>query len=119
MTFSDIVGSRQYRWGQAEGLSVYRHDSNMANGNTYDLEGRMLTCEHATSRVVRTTADGSLEVLASHYEGKELNSPNDIVVKGDGAIYFTWGDDDMRSIYIPASYRLYRIRTNTPGIKLF
>lgn len=73
LTFSDIVGSRQYRWTQAEGLSGHRHDSNMANGHTYDLEGRMRTCEHATSRVVRTTADGSLEVLASHYEGKELH----------------------------------------------
>ena len=89
LTFSDIVGNRQYRWSQAGGLSVHRHDSNMANGNTYDQEGRMLTCEHATSRVVRTNEDGSLEVLATHFEGKELNSPNDIVSRRDGAIYFT------------------------------
>ena len=89
LTFSDIVGNRQFRWSQEDGLSIYRRESNMANGNTYDREGRMLTCEHAANRVVRTNPDGSLEVLASHYEGKELNSPNDIVVKHDGSIYFT------------------------------
>ena len=61
----------------------------MANGNTYDREGRLLTCEHATSRVTRTERDGNIVILASHFNGKELNSPNDIVVKSDGAIYFT------------------------------
>jgi gluconolactonase len=61
----------------------------MANGNTFDRQGRLLTCEHATSRVTRTGQDGSVEVLATHYDGQELNSPNDIVVKGDGRIYFT------------------------------
>jgi gluconolactonase len=61
----------------------------MANGNTWDREGRLLTCEHATSRVTRTQHDGTMEVLASHYNGKELNSPNDIVVHSSGAIYFT------------------------------
>ncbi len=61
----------------------------MANGNTYDLEGNLLTCEHATSRVTRTKADGTYEVLVSHYNDRQLNSPNDIVVKNDGTIYFT------------------------------
>ena len=61
----------------------------MANGNTYDRSGRIVTCEHATSRVTRTEQNGEVSVLASHYQGKELNSPNDIVVKKDGAIYFT------------------------------
>jgi gluconolactonase len=62
----------------------------MANGNTYDNQGRILSCEHASSRVVRTdVTGGGYEVLASHYAGKELNSPNDIVVKSDGSIYFT------------------------------
>ncbi len=61
----------------------------MSNGLTYDRQGRLLTCEHATSRVTRTEADGRIVPLATHYQGKELNSPNDIVCKGDGGIYFT------------------------------
>jgi gluconolactonase len=89
LRFSDIVGSRQFQWSQGEGLSIYREQSNMANGNTYGRQGRVVTCEHATNRVVRTQEDGSLETLASHYQGKELNSPNDVVVAPDGGIYFT------------------------------
>lgn len=89
LTFSDIVGNTMYRWSRAGGLDVYRKPSHMANGNTYDRKGRLLTCEHATSRVTRTELDGSLTVLASHYLGKELNSPNDIVVGQDSSIYFT------------------------------
>lgn len=89
LTFSDIPGNRLYRWSEAGGLSVLREPSNMANGNTYDGEGRMLTCEHATSRVTRTEPDGGVIVLASHYQGKELNSPNDIVVRRDGTVWFT------------------------------
>ena len=89
LTFSDIPGNRLYRWSEAGGLSVLREPSNMANGNTYDGEGRMLTCEHATSRVTRTQPDGGVIVLASHYQGKELNSPNDIVVRRDGTVWFT------------------------------
>jgi gluconolactonase len=89
LTFSDIVGNTMYRWDRANGIRVFRKPSNMANGNTYDLQGRILTCEHATSRVTRTELDGRVVVIASHYNGKELNSPNDIIVKSDGAIYFS------------------------------
>jgi len=88
LTFSDIPTSKLHRWRQGAGFSVYREVSNMANGNTYDRQGRLVTCEHATSRVVREEA-GALTVLASHYDGKELNSPNDIVVRSDGTIFFT------------------------------
>ncbi len=88
LTFSDIPNNRLHRHSDAAGFSIYREPSNMANGNTYDAEGRMLSCEHATSRVVREQG-GRLEVLASHFQGRELNSPNDIVVAADGAIYFT------------------------------
>lgn len=89
--FSDIMGNSLYRWSVAEqSLSQIRRNSHMANGNTFDQHGRLLTCEHATSRVSRTDFDGGISrPLASHYEGKELNSPNDIVVKRDGMIYFT------------------------------
>lgn len=89
LIFSDIVGDTMYRWSAAEGIRVFRRPSHMANGNTYDRQGRIVTCEHATSRVTRTELDGQVVVLASHYQGRELNSPNDIVVKRDGAIYFS------------------------------
>ena len=92
LAFSDIIDSKIYRWvpGSKGGtLSIHRQPSNMANGNTYDRQGRMLSCEHSTSRVVREEGGGSVKVVASHYQGKELNSPNDIVVKSDGRIYFT------------------------------
>ena len=89
LIFSDIPGDTMHRWDAAGGATVFRQPSHKANGNTLDGQGRMLTCEHATSRVVRQGSDGRLTVLASHYAGVELNSPNDIVVKSDGAIYFT------------------------------
>jgi gluconolactonase len=89
LRFSDIPANRIYRWHAADGVSLYREPSQMANGNTYDRAGRMLSCEHATSRVVREETDGTLSVLASHYDGKELNSPNDIVVSRDGGVWFT------------------------------
>lgn len=90
LTFSDIAGNTMYRWAfSAEAPSTFRTPSNKANGNTYDAEGRLLTCEHATSRVVRMELDGRVNVLASHHGEKELNSPNDIIVTRDGTIWFT------------------------------
>lgn len=89
LTFSDIPANRMFRWSEAAGLAVFREPSNMTNGNTYDRQGRILSCEHATSRVVRTEADSSITVLASHYDGKELNSPNDIVVRSDDTVWFS------------------------------
>ena len=88
LTFSDINANRLCRWSESDGVSIYRDPSNMANGNTYDSSGRLLSCLHGTSQVVREE-QGKLEVVASHYEGKELNSPNDIIVRNDGEIYFT------------------------------
>ncbi|MGI9329006.1 MAG: SMP-30/gluconolactonase/LRE family protein [Pseudomonadales bacterium] len=88
LIFSDIPESKLYRWSESDGVSVHRDPSNMANGNTYDRLGRILSCEHASSRVTREQ-NGTLEILASHYDGKELNSPNDIVVRSDGSIFFT------------------------------
>lgn len=89
LRFSDIMGNSIYQWSESDGLQNIRLNSHLANGNTYDREGRMLTCHHGTSRVTRVEADGSISVLATHYDGKQLNSPNDIVVKSDGMIYFT------------------------------
>ena len=89
LIFSDIPGNIMRRWRPDGSIETWRQPSNMANGNTYDGEGRVVTCEHATSRVTRTESDGSVTALATHYGDKELNSPNDIVVKSDGSIYFT------------------------------
>ena len=89
LLFSDIIGNQMHRWDAQGGTTAFRQPSHMANGNTWDRQGRLLTCEHATSRVTRTEHDGSITVIASHFEGRALNSPNDIVVKSDGAIYFT------------------------------
>jgi gluconolactonase len=89
LLFSDIPGDLIAQWSRAGGKGVFRSPSNMSNGLAWDREGRLLSCEHATSRLTRTEADGRFTVLASAYEGKELNSPNDVVVKSDGGIYFT------------------------------
>jgi len=74
LLFSDIIGDQMHRWDAEHGLVSFRQPSHMANGNTWDRQGRLLTCEHATSRVTRTETDGSITVLASHVEGRELNS---------------------------------------------
>ena len=89
LVFSDMPGDIMRKWSAESGISVLRQPSSKTNGNYYDLEGRLISCEHETSRVVREEANGTLSVLATHYEGKELNSPNDVIVKSDGAIYFT------------------------------
>ncbi len=89
LVFSDIIGDTMYRWSAAGGVSIFKKPSHMANGNTWDREGRLLSCEHATSRVSRTGPGETYEVLASHFDGRELNSPNDIVVSRNGHIFFT------------------------------
>jgi sugar lactone lactonase YvrE len=89
LLFSDIMGDTIYRWTPAEGMTTFRHPSGKANGNALDKQGRLLTCEHFNRRISRTEPDGSIVSLASHYQGKRLNSPNDIIVKSDGTIYFT------------------------------
>ena len=89
LIFSDMPGNKMRKWTQSGGIESYRDPSNMANGNAYDHLGRLVTCEHATSRVTLTEKDGGIKILASHFEGKELNSPNDIIVSKKGVIYFT------------------------------
>jgi gluconolactonase len=89
LIWSDIPNSRMLRWVPKGGVSVFRADSNYSNGNTRDREGRLVTCEHGTRRVTRTEYDGSTTVIADSYRGKRLNSPNDVVVKSDGTIWFT------------------------------
>jgi gluconolactonase len=87
---SDIPNNRMLRWEEESGaVSVFRYPSNYSNGNTRDREGRLVTCEHGGRRVTRTEPDGSITVLADRYLGSRLNSPNDVVVKSDGTIWFT------------------------------
>lgn len=115
LVFSDIIGNCMYRWCPGGGTRVFRAPSFMANGTTWDRRGRLLVCEHATSRVCRLEPGGSGEVLASHYAGRELNSPNDIVERSDGAIYFTdpnsgrhspWGIPRPQELEFQGVYRL-------------
>jgi gluconolactonase len=88
--WSDIPNDRMLRWDEATGaVSVFRAPSDFSNGNTLDPQGRLVTCEHGTRRVTRTEADGSITVLADRFDGKRLNSPNDVVVRSDGSVWFT------------------------------
>jgi gluconolactonase len=88
--FSDIPNDRILRWDETTGaVGVFRQPSGYANGHTVDRQGRLVSCEHGNRRVTRTEPDGSLTVLADRFEGKRLNSPNDVVESADGAIWFT------------------------------
>jgi gluconolactonase len=89
LLFSDIPNNRIMRWSDAGGLSVWRQPSNYTNGHTRDREGRLVSCEHGGRRVSRTEIDGRITVLVDRWQGKPLNSPNDVVVKSDGTIWFT------------------------------
>ncbi|MBP0493951.1 SMP-30/gluconolactonase/LRE family protein [Pararoseomonas indoligenes] len=90
LLFSDVPSDRILCWSEATGaVSTFRGPSNNANGNTRDREGRLVTCEHGGRRVTRTEHDGAITVLLDSFDGKRLNSPNDVVVKSDGSIWFT------------------------------
>jgi gluconolactonase len=89
LLFSDMPGDTLRKWSAHEGVSIFRKPCAQSNGLAWDGQGRLIVCEHATSQLTRTEADGTSTVLASHHAGKELNSPNDVVVRSDGAIYFS------------------------------
>ena len=86
---SDIPGDRILRWTESGGISVFRQPSGFANGHTRDRQGRLLGCSHRRRCITRTELDGAITVLADHYEGKRLSSPNDIVCRSDGTIWFS------------------------------
>ena len=98
LLWSDIPNDRVLRWDETDGsVSVFAQPARYANGHTLDREGRVLQCEHGSRSVTRIEHDGSTTTLASHYDGKRLNSPNDVVVKSDGSVWFTdpaYGIDD-------------------------
>src|SRR5690242_12148490 len=90
LVWSDIPNDRMLRYDETDGhVSVFRQPARNSNGNTVDRQGRLVTCEHLMRRVTRTEHDGSLTVVADRFDGKRLNSPNDVVVKSDGSIWFT------------------------------
>ena len=116
LIWSDIPNDRMLRWSEETGqTSVFRAPSNNANGNTRDRQGRLITCEHRSRRVTRTEIDGTITVLLDQFEGKPLNSPNDVVVHPDGGIWFTdpgYGslghyEGDQADLELPT--RVYRI----------
>jgi gluconolactonase len=118
LLFSDMPGDVRRRWDPDGGVSEVANPSNKGNGMTIDNDGRLVVCEHVTSSVVRMDPDGrggGREVLATHYEGKELNSPNDVVVKSDGAIYFT----DPTYGRMPDESLLYINDTDRAHIRVF
>jgi gluconolactonase len=90
LLWSDVPGDCMWRWDEVSGaVSVWRRPSGYANGNTRDRQGRLVTCEHGGRRVSRTELDGQIVTLAERFEGKRLNSPNDVVCKSDGSLWFT------------------------------
>jgi len=110
LLFSDIPAGRIYRWTLADGATVWREESGNSNGLTLDHENRLLACEHGNRRVSRTEHDGQVVAVAESYEGRRLNSPNDLVVASDGSIIFTdppYGiEEHQREQPLNAVYRL-------------
>ena len=89
LLFSDMPGDVRRRWSERDGVEEVMRPSNKCNGMVYDAEGNLLVCEHVTSSLVRERPDGTRETVARHYRGKYLNSPNDVVTRSDGTIYFS------------------------------
>jgi len=89
LVWSDTRNNREWRWTEADGASVFREPSNHANGHTLDRDGNIISCEHSSNSVTRRTPDGTYTTLVDSVAGGRLNSPNDVVVKSDGSIYFT------------------------------
>jgi gluconolactonase len=89
LLFSDMPGDVRRRWSEADGVTEVMRPANKCNGMVYDAGGNLLVCEHVTSALVREHPDGERETIASHFRGKELNSPNDVITRSDGTIYFS------------------------------
>src|SRR5688572_2973766 len=89
LLFSDFSTSLLHRYDPGGSVTVFRKDTNGGNGNTFDRQGRLYTCEYKSRRVIRISKNGNVEVIADRWDGKRLNAPNDIVVRRDGHIYFT------------------------------
>lgn len=126
LLWSDIPNNRILRWDETDGtVSTFRQPSNNSNGNTIDRQGRLVSCEHLARRVTRTEHDGTVTVIADSFDGKRLNSPNDVVVKSDGSIWFTdpsYGilmdyEGDRADSEIGACH-VYRADPDTGGVQI-
>jgi gluconolactonase len=126
LVWSDIPNNRMMRFDETDdSVSVFRSPSFNSNGNTVDREGRLVSCEHLTRRVTRTEHDGSITVLADRYKGRRLNSPNDVIVKSDGSLWFsdpTYGiDSDYEGVRAESEIggsNVYRIDGETHDVTL-
>ena len=126
LLFSDIPNNRMLRWDETNGsVSEFRNPSNFSNGNTRDLQGRLITCQHLSRSVTQTEHSGQVTTLATHFDGKRLNSPNDVVVKSDGSIWFTDPDYGIMSDYEgrkspseQSSCNVFRIDQKTGNVSL-
>jgi len=126
LVWSDIPNDRMLRWDETDGsVSVFRQPAMNSNGHTVDLQGRLVSCEHRSRCVSRTEHDGTRKVLASHFEGKRFNSPNDVVVKSDGSVWFTdpsYGiDSDYEGDASPSeigAQRVYRVASESTAISV-
>jgi len=124
LVWSDVPSDRLLRWDETTGaVGVFRSPSGFSNGNTLDRSGRLVTCEQQQRRVTRTEHDGSLTVLADSFEGKRLNSPNDVVVASDGSVWFTDPTYGIRSHYEgdqspseTGANNVYRLDTTTGAL---
>jgi gluconolactonase len=119
LLFSDIHNDRRMKYTPGQGVTLFKQGVNRANGLTRDLQGRLLACEHATRRVTRQEADGSITVIANSFQGKRLNRPNDVIVKSDGCIYFT----DPNHNFVPEQWDLtfpgvYRVTPDLGSLSL-
>ena len=118
LLWSDMPGDHLRRWSAQEGVTTFRKPCGMSNGLTWDRQGRLLACEHASSQVTLTRADGAVTPLATHFQGKQLNSPNDIVCSAGGDIYFTDPPYGRAEFYgVPRSQELpfqgvFRVRSD-------
>lgn len=119
LVFSDIPGDEMKRWSPTDGLSTFRKPSHNTNGNTLDRQGRLISCEHGSRTVTRTDDDGSVRTLAGQYDHKQLNSPNDAIVKSDGSVWFTdppYGIDAKTQKEQPYNY-VFRLDPETGGLR--
>lgn len=114
LLFSDIPNEKIYRWLTDGSVSEFRDRSNYSNGHTRDLDGRLVSCQHGTRSVTRTEHDGSITTLADAHDGKKLNSPNDVIVKSDGTVWFT-----DPSYGILSDYEGYRSESEQSGNYVF
>ncbi|HUH76291.1 MAG TPA: SMP-30/gluconolactonase/LRE family protein, partial [Devosia sp.] len=114
LVWSDIPNNRLLRFVPDLGVSTFRSPSNFINGNTRDREGRLISCSHGARAVLRTELDGTITTLVDRYQGKQLNSPNDVVVKSDGTIWFT-----DPSYGILSDYEGYKSEQEQSGCHVF